>query len=71
MTYDDLRNENEAYARFSAFENRRIFVCNTAEVPYYEELPLHPDRVLGDLIRIFHPELLPESRLRYYNEMDR
>ncbi len=71
MTYDDLRGENEAYSRFSAFENRRIFVCNTAEVPYYEELPLHPDRVLGDLIRIFHPKLLPESRLRYYHEMDR
>lgn len=71
MTYDALRSEYEAYGRFSAFENRHIFVCNTAEVPYYEELPLHPDRVLGDLIRIFHSDLLPDRRLRYYNRMER
>lgn len=69
MTYETLQSEYEPYRRFAAFEKRNIFVCNTGTVPYYEEMPLHPDRILRDLIRIFHPELLPEGKLRYYQKL--
>lgn len=69
MTYGLLKREYDPYRRFRAFETHNVFVCNTGEKPYYEELPMHPDRVLKDLIGIFHPELLPGYRLRYYNRM--
>ena len=69
MTYEMLQSEYEPYRRFAAFEKHNIFVCNTGTVPYYEEMPLHPDRVLRDLILIFHPELLPGETLRYYRKM--
>ncbi|MDH6534673.1 ABC transporter substrate-binding protein [Parabacteroides sp. 52] len=69
MTYKDLRTEYTPYENFDAFQNKRIFGCNTGKVPYYEEFPLHPDYLLKDLLGIFHPELLPGYTLRYYKQM--
>jgi len=69
MTYKELRTEYTPYETFDAFANRRIFGCNTGKVPYYEEFPIHPDYLLKDFVKIFHPELLPGYSLRYYKEM--
>jgi iron complex transport system substrate-binding protein len=33
---------------------------------FYESGPYRPDLVLEDLVRIFHPEQLPDHRLYYY-----
>lgn len=69
MTYGDLENEYPGYRHFAAFKNRAVFACNTAHAPYYEELPIHPDRVLKDFVWIFHPELLPDHQPRYFKKM--
>lgn len=70
MTYDALRAEYAPYENFDAFKKKSIFTCNTGKVPYYEETPINPDYMLSDLIRIFHPGLLPDSTLRYYRRME-
>lgn len=66
LTYRELRTEYTAYAHFDAFQARHIYGCNTGTVPYYEEFPLHPDRLLRDLIVVLHPELLPGASTRYF-----
>jgi iron complex transport system substrate-binding protein len=69
MTYKQLAENYANYALFDAFKKRNIYVCNTSRVPYYQELPLHPDRILKDMIYLFHPELLPDYQPRYYRRM--
>lgn len=69
MTYTDLKNEYAGYENFAAFKNRSIFACNTNSAPYYEELPIHPEYVLKDLVWVFHPELLPGYESRYFKKM--
>jgi iron complex transport system substrate-binding protein len=69
MTYAQLSESYTNYALFDAFKRRNIYVCNTSKVPYYQELPIHPDRLLGDMIHLFHPELLPDYQARYYKRM--
>lgn len=69
MTYQELRGEYTPYENFDAFKKRMIYGCNTGVVPYYEEFPLHPDYLLKDLIWVFHPELLPDYKPRYYQKM--
>jgi iron complex transport system substrate-binding protein len=69
LTYGELAKSNPNYAFFDAFKQKRIYACNTGKVPYYEELPIHPDYVLKDLAWIFHPELLPEYQPKYYAEL--
>ncbi len=70
MTYESLRQEYTPYENFDAFKKQNIYTCNTGKVPYYEEFPIHPDYLLKDLIKIFHPELLPDYSLRYYRKME-
>ena len=69
LSYEELNSDFHLYSEFKAFKEKNIYVCNTAEKPYYEELPLHPDRVLKDLIMIFHPEIELNDSLRFFQKM--
>ena len=66
LTYDQLRSDYAPYARFRPFRKRRIYGCNTQHVRFYEEVQFQPDRLLADLIKIFHPDLLPSYNLHYF-----
>ncbi|MCR5710081.1 MAG: ABC transporter substrate-binding protein [Bacteroidales bacterium] len=70
MTYPVLRQEYEPYANFRPWKERRIFACNTITSTYYDDITLHPDRILEDLIAIYHPDLLPGHAQRYYFPLD-
>lgn len=70
ISYEGLRSEYAPYANFAAWKNRRIFTCNTGVVPYYEEVPIRPHFLLKDLVKIFHPEVLPDYRCRYFRPME-
>ena len=69
MTYHQLREDYAPYAGFRAFKERNVYGCNTAHVPYYEDFPFHPDQLLKDLIKIFHPSLFPEYELKYFSNL--
>ena len=60
MTYADLEAEYNPYANFAPFKNRRIYICNTVGTPYYEYIAIHPDYILADYVKMFHPQLLPD-----------
>ena len=69
-TYRALAAEYAPYSRFQAFRERRIYGCNTYRIPYYEETPFHPDRLLKDMVKIFHPELLGDYQTRYFMKLE-
>lgn len=68
-TYSELERDYAPYARFKAFQDRKVYGCNTNHVPFYEESPFHPELFLKDLIKIFHPELLPDYDLKYFSNL--
>lgn len=61
FSYEALKGEDERYADFDAFKNKGVVYCNMREVPFYESMPTHPEVVLSDLIKVFHPQLLPDD----------
>jgi iron complex transport system substrate-binding protein len=69
LTASELVKNNPNYALFDACKKGNIYVCNTGKVTYYEELPVHPDYILKDLVWIFHPEVLPGYQPKYYREI--
>lgn len=69
LTYNKLAADFGPYSNFRPWRERRMWGCNTFAVPYYEETPFRPDRLLRDFIRIFHPELLPDHELRYFKPL--
>lgn len=60
---------NPLNSHFKAFRTGNIYVCDTSSSPLFDEFPFHPERLLRDYIAIFHPELLPAHKLRYFSRI--
>jgi iron complex transport system substrate-binding protein len=74
FTLDDVTATDPRYADFAAFQSGNIYNNNAAVnefggSDYYESGLSNPDVVLADLITIFHPELLPDHELVYYQRL--
>jgi iron complex transport system substrate-binding protein len=68
-SYQYLKMENELYAHFDAFKNKKVIWCDAKKSSYFEKGSLQPHILLADLIHCFHPELLPNYKPAYYKLM--
>lgn len=68
-TYSEIASDYAPYCNFTAWKNKKIYACNTAYVKYYEESPFHPERLLRNLISIFHPEIISNEDTSYYTPL--
>lgn len=66
FSYNALKAQDPRYADFRAFREKGIVYCNMREKPFYESMPTQPEVVLEDLIKAFHPSLLPDYMPTYY-----
>lgn len=66
-TYEALKQSDARYIDFKAFKDKKIIYCNLRQKPFYENTPVEPEVVLADLIKIFHPSLLPDHKPVYYD----
>ncbi len=71
----DLLNEDKRYALFESFLQKNIYsnggkIKDKYPSPFWEEGAVNPDQVLKDLICIFHHDLLPNYKLKYYRKLD-
>ena len=70
----ELFNADPRFAKFRATQISQVF-NNTRQVSknggnnIWERGILHPEEVLADLIKILHPDLLPEHELIYYENL--
>lgn len=67
----DLLAANERYGAFKAFREGRVYNSNARlneykANDYWEAGIVEPDIVLADVIKILHPERLPDHSLKYY-----
>ncbi len=69
FNYETLKQSDSRYADFKAFKDKKVVYCNLREKPFYENTPVEPEVVLADLIKIFHPSLLPDHKPVYYELM--
>lgn len=74
QTKADLRREDQRYELFLASQTNQVFIPNARLNPeggndFWESGTVNPDIILADLIKIFHPELLPNHQLYYYRQL--
>ncbi len=69
-SYTALEAENGLYKHFKAFKEKHIIHCDAQSTAYFETSPLEPHIVLADLIKAFHPELLPNYQPKYYRILE-
>ena len=76
--YSSLKQMSESnphYSQFDSFKNKKVYsyaVNKGAKggIIYFEWSPTRPDWVLKDLIKIFHPELLPHHKLFFFTKLE-
>ena len=71
FSYEALKASNPQYADFRAFKEKKVIYCNLEWIPLYENLPLSPDVLLSDMIKAFHPELLPDYHPVFYSLLEK
>ena len=67
QSYAAIANENKLYTDFKAWKEHHIFYCDNLRTNLYGMSVYQPETVLADMLKIFHPELLPEYQARYYD----
>ncbi len=73
-TRADALAADPRFAQFKAFKDDDLYNNNARVTPeggndYWESGPVRPQVVLADLIKIFHPGLLPGHELTYYRRV--
>jgi iron complex transport system substrate-binding protein len=74
-TADDLLKLDKRYAEFNAFKRKNLYNNNalinkTGGNNYWENGLCSPDEILRDLVKIFHPALQPDHKLKYYKQLN-
>ena len=69
LTYADMALENANYTRFRAYKQHKIWGCNLFRVPFFEEGAFHPERILHDLIEIFHPSMIGDNKMYFFSPL--
>ena len=74
-TLAELKNNDPRFADIPAFRQHRVFNNTLRRTPeggsdFWESGVVQPHIILRDLIRILHPDLLPEHRLVYYEQIN-
>lgn len=70
LSLADLQSANPLNQHFKAFKSGNVYVCNTSESPLFDEFPFHPEKLLREYIKIFHPTALPDYQLRYFTRAE-
>ncbi len=71
----EMQNSNIHYNQFDAFKNKKIYSFSskkgkTGGVLFYELAGNRPDLVLKDILKIVHPELLPDHKMFFYKKLE-
>ena len=62
--------EDSRYGDFKAVKSGNLYNNNAGGNDYWEGGISNPDVVLSDLIKIFHPEILPKHELVFYRRVN-
>lgn len=74
-TKDEMLGQDERYGSFLPFKENQIFSYNKKRGPtggydFFESGYSRPDLVLSDLIKILHPEILPDYETVYFQQLE-
>ncbi|MCK6616539.1 MAG: ABC transporter substrate-binding protein [Cyclobacteriaceae bacterium] len=72
---NEMAAADSRYTKFGAFINKKVFTYNARKGPtggseFLELGYLRPDIILRDLVKIAHPELLPDHELYFHAQLN-
>ncbi|WP_063768985.1 ABC transporter substrate-binding protein [Flammeovirga sp. OC4] len=73
-TLEALQNSDSRYLKFNAFKEKNVYnnnkrLRNGMANDYWGTGMVHPELIIADLIKILHPDLLPDHQLFFYHKL--
>lgn len=73
-TLEEIKNADQRYAKFNPFQIKQVYTYNARQgakggSEFLELGYLRPDIILKDLVKIAHPELLPDYQLYFHKRL--
>lgn len=69
LTLSSISADNPVYSQFDAFDKGNVYGANTLTSYLFEDGAFHPEKVLREMLRIFHPEI-EKSPTVYYKRIN-
>lgn len=69
VTLGSLAGMSPLYTNIKAYKDGNVYNCNTIESTIFNDIAFHPERILADMAAMFHPELFPDYKMRYYSKI--
>ncbi len=73
-TLEEIKNADERYTKFNPYRTKQVYTYSARKgakggSEFFELGYLRPDILLNDLVKIAHPELLPEYELYFHKQL--
>ena len=74
-TLEEMKNADERYTKFTPYQAKQVFTYNARKgakggSEFLELGYLRPDMILNDIVKIAHPDLLPEYELYFHKRLE-
>ena len=74
-TLEEMKNADERYTKFNPYQTKQVFTFNGRKgakggSEFLELGYLRPDIILNDIVKIAHPDLLPEYELYFHKKLE-
>ena len=66
----DLQGAYDLNKEMAAFQNKRVYVCDTDKTRFFDRIPFHPEVLLREFAAILHPELFTDFQNQMYHHID-
>lgn len=62
----DLKSSYTLNDQFEAYKTGNVYVCDTNTTRFFDRFPFHPEVLLKEYFKIFHPEVVTDYQLQFF-----
>ena len=75
LSLNEIKNAEERYSKFKPFKQKQVYTYNARKGPkggseFLELGYARPDLILKDLVKIAHPDLMPDYELYFHKKLE-
>ena len=69
-TLADLKGSYSLNDKFEAYKKGNVYVCDTNTSHFFDRFPFHPEVLLQEYFKMFHPEVETDYELQFFKRID-
>ena len=70
-TLSDLKGSYSLNDKFKAYQTGNVYVCDTNTSHFFDRFPFHPEVLLMEYFKIFHPDQEIDYQLQFFQKIER